>query len=56
MIEQRIEKIESSFTGMLEIRNNRSPMPWYAKVPETIITLILPTTFLLVWAYQVAGS
>lgn len=52
LIEIRIEEIESAFTDMLKIRNQRPAPPFYARIPASLIMLIMPSTFFLIWVYQ----
>jgi hypothetical protein len=51
-IEHRIAEIESNFTNILKIRTERCALPFYAKIPSSIIILILPAVFSFVWMYH----
>jgi len=51
-IEERIAEIENVFSDILKIRTKRSPLPFYAKIPSSIIILTLPTVFSFVWLYH----
>ncbi|MBU1171217.1 MAG: hypothetical protein KKD44_16785 [Proteobacteria bacterium] len=51
-IEERIAEIEHNFCDILKIRTKRSPLPFYAKIPSSIIILILPAVFSFVWLYH----
>lgn len=51
-IEERIAEIENNFPDILKIRTKRSSLPLYAKIPSSIIILILPTVFSFVWLYH----
>ena len=51
-IVERITEIENVFPDILKIRTKRSPLPFYAKIPSSIIILTLPTVFSIVWLYH----
>ena len=51
-IDERIAEIENNFSDILKIRTKRSSLPFYAKIPSSIIILILPAVFSLVWLYH----
>lgn len=51
-IDERIVEIESNFPDILKIRTKRSAIPLYAKIPSSMIILILPAVFSFVWLYH----
>jgi len=51
-IEERIAEIENEFTDILKIRTKQSSLPLYARIPSSIIILILPVVFSFVWLYH----
>ena len=55
-IEERIAEIENNFSDILKIRTKRSPVPAYARIPSSIIILILPFVFATVWLYYLYSA
>lgn len=55
MIEDRISEIETNVESIHKIRAGRPTPPFYAKIPSSIIMLVLPIVFSVVWIYHIVS-